>query len=68
MSVLMKSKRQILRKLNPESHTLGGAGRCYTAVIHTEIPQSGGRRQNMPGWVAITDAPVYMRGRCFLNR
>jgi hypothetical protein len=35
MSVLMKPKRQILRKLNPESHTLGGAGRWYDAVIHT---------------------------------
>ena len=37
--------------------------RCYFAVIHTSIHQSCRRRQNMPGWVAITDAPVCMRER-----
>ena len=42
-------------------HTLGRAGRCYAAVIHTQIRQSRGLRQTMPVSVAMTDAPVYMR-------
>jgi hypothetical protein len=29
------------------SHTLGGVGRCYAAVIHTKIHQSDGLRQTM---------------------
>jgi hypothetical protein len=41
------------------SHTVGGVGRYYAAVIHTY--QSRGLRQTIPVWVAITDAPVYMR-------
>ncbi len=45
------------------SLTQGGAGRCYAAVMHTQIHQSRGLRQTMPVWVAITDAPVYMRER-----
>ena len=43
------------------SHTLGGAGRCYNAGIHTEIRQARVLSQTMPVSVAITDAPVYMR-------
>ena len=42
------------------SLTLGGAGRCYTAVIHTQIRQSHGLGQTIPFWVVITDPPVYM--------
>jgi len=37
------------------SHTLGGEGRCYAAVIHTEIRQSRGLRYTMAGSVVKTD-------------
>ena len=42
------------------SHTLGGTGRCYAAVIHTQIRQSRGLGQTMTVWVVITDTTVYM--------
>ena len=45
------------------SHTLGGTGTSYTAVIHTQIHQSHGLGWTIPGWVPITDAPVYIGER-----
>ena len=48
------------------SHTLGGVGRCYAAVIHTKIHQSDGRSHNRSCWVMITCAPVCVRE--FLSR
>ncbi len=57
------------------SHTLGGVGRSYTVVIHTQIRQSHGLGQTIPVWVTKTDAPEYMcyrgkggRGECGLRR
>jgi len=45
------------------SLTLGGSRRCYAGVIQTLIHQSRVRRHTIPGWVVITDAPVYRRER-----
>ena len=52
----MKDKESKFEEIEV-SHTLGGV------VIHTQIRQSRGLRQTMTVWVAITDAPVYMRER-----
>ena len=45
------------------SHTLGGEGRYYVVVIHTQIRQPHGLGQTMSFWVVITDSPVYRRDR-----
>ena len=43
-----------------DSHTLGGVGRCFDTVIHTQIRQSRGLGQTIPVSVVITDTHVYM--------
>ncbi len=41
----------------------GADSEVITAVIHTWIRQSRGLGQTQSVWVAITDAPVFMRER-----
>jgi hypothetical protein len=40
-----------------------GLRRSISVVIHTEIRQSHGLGQTLSVWIAITDAPVYIRER-----
>ena len=60
---VMKDQELLFEEIEV-SHTLGGEERSYTVVIlvviHTQIHQSRGRRHTIPGWVVITDVPVYM--------
>ena len=46
---VMKDEELKLEEIEA-AHTLGGSGRCYAAVTHTEIHQSRVRRHTIPGW------------------